>query len=129
MLFVYVFCICLSLLSYSVDVVEAAPPGRPKTTGVVGTCKHEVINFVAPGSAHLVNTTVVKHFFYNALALNALPVHLLRQVYFLGLFGFVFFVRFPFFFWEGLEGPLGAIGSIWEPFGEHSGLILVTFSG
>ena len=54
---------------------------RPKTTGVAGTCKHEVIIFVAPVSAHLVNTTVVQHFFYNALALNALPVPLLRQIF------------------------------------------------
>ena len=25
-----------------VDVVEAAPSGAPKTTGVAGTCKHEI---------------------------------------------------------------------------------------
>ena len=61
-------------------------------------------------SAHLVNTTVVKHFFYNALALNALPVPLLRQV-------------------EVLERSLGALGSILELFGEHLGVILITFLG
>ena len=54
---------------------------RPKTTGVAGICKHKIIISVASLSASLVSPTVVKHFFYNALALNALPVHLLRQVF------------------------------------------------
>ena len=71
---------------YSVDVVEAVPPGaaaRPKTSGVAGTCnKNDTIVLVASVSAHLVNARVVKLLFYNALALNALPVPLLRQVIF-----------------------------------------------
>ena len=53
---------------------------RPKTTGVAGTCKHEIIILVSSVSAHLLNATDVTHFFYNALALSALPVPLLRQV-------------------------------------------------
>ena len=36
---------------------------RPKTTGVAGTCKHEIIILVAYVSAHLVNARVVEHFF------------------------------------------------------------------
>ena len=36
---------------------------RPKTTGVAGTCKHEIIILVASVSAHLVNARVVEHFF------------------------------------------------------------------
>ena len=36
---------------------------RPKTTGVAGTCKHEVIILVASVSAHLVNARGVEHFF------------------------------------------------------------------
>ena len=50
--------------------------------GVAGTCKHEIIILVVSVSAHLVNATIEKHCFYNALALNALPVPLLRQVFF-----------------------------------------------
>ena len=47
-------------------------------------------------------------------------------LFFLGVFVCLYFL---FVFWEALEGPLGALGSIWEPFGEHFGVILVTFSG
>ena len=36
---------------------------RPKTTGVAGTCKHEIIILVASVSAHLVNARVVEQFF------------------------------------------------------------------
>ena len=67
----------------------------------------------------------MKHFFYNALALNALPVHLLRQVYFFVFFGVFFSLRFLFVFLEALEGPLGAIGvdlgAIWGAFWGHFG--------
>ena len=31
-------------------------------------------------------------------------------------------------FGEALEGPLEPLGSIWEPFGESFGVVLVTFS-
>ena len=71
----------------------------------------------------------MKHFFYSDLALNALPVHLLRQVYFLVFLGSLFRVCFLDVFGEALEGPLGPSGSIWEPFGGPFGVILVTFSG
>ena len=36
---------------------------RPKTTGVAGTCKHEMTILVASVSAHLVNARVVEQFF------------------------------------------------------------------
>ena len=71
----------------------------------------------------------MKHFFYNVPALNALPVHLLRQVFFLVFLGSLFRVRVLDGFGEALEGPLGPLGSIWEPFGVPFGVILVTFSG
>ena len=67
--------------------------------------------------AHLVNARVVKHFFYNAPALNALPVHLLRQVFFRSLGApFSVFV-FSEFFLHVLELSFTVLESIWEPFG------------
>ena len=59
-------------------------------------------------SAHLVNARAVKHFFYNALALNALPVHLLRQVHFFMFWSFFFRFCFLLVFWKVLEGSFGA---------------------
>ena len=38
-----------------------------------------------------------------------------------------FRVSFLYTLWEVLDGPLRALGSILEPFGEHLGVILVTF--
>ena len=67
--------------------------------------------------------------FKNAPALNALPVHLLRQVYFLMILDSFFDVSCLFVFWRVLDGLLGAIGSILGSFGGHFGVILVTFSG
>ena len=40
-----------------------------------------------------------------------------------------FFVRSLRVFLEAMGGPMGAIGSILEPFGEHFGVIFVTFKG
>ena len=56
-------------------------------------------------------------FFYGDLSLNALPVHLLRQVLFYVLL---------FYFCQGAllsvsGGPLWVIGSIWGPFGSDFG--------
>ena len=48
---------------------------------------------------------------------------------FLGLFRVFFFVCFLCVFLEALGRPFGAIGSLWGPFEDHLGLILVTFSG
>ena len=62
-------------------------------------------------SAHLVNTTVLEHFFYNALALNALPVPLLRQVYFFSVSELLFSCLFSVRFVEG-------VGRVfWRPYG------------
>ena len=113
-IYLHVFCMCLSLLCRR---------GRGRAWRVAGTCKHEVIIFVAPVSAHLVNTTVVKHFFYNAPALNALPVHLLRQVYF-----FVFWGLFLGSFSVRLFGSLkGACWGLWGRFWSHLGSIWGSF--
>ena len=82
---------------------------RPKTTAVAGTCKHEIIILVASASAHLLNARVVKHFIYNAPALSALPVHLLRQV----SKQVVFLLNFSMVL---LERLWGSPGGIWTPF-------------
>ena len=47
-------------------------------------------------SSHLMNATDVNPLFYSALLLNALPVPLLRQVYFLMFLRIVFRVCFLF---------------------------------
>ena len=116
----------------SVDVVEVAPPGAAEdhwSCSVAGTCKHETIIHVASVSVHIANARVVNHFSTMLWVLNALPVHLLRQVYFLVFWKSFFRVRFLFIFLEGLEAPLGTIGSILELFRWHSGVILVAFLG
>ena len=80
-------------------------------------------HFVAPVSAHLLNTTVVKHFCYNVLALNALPVHLLRHVFCFQFFGSVFPCLFSVCLFGGLGRPFGChwvdFGLIWGAFGQH----------
>ena len=67
----------------------------------------------------------MKRFCYNALALDALPVHLLRQVFLFCLFGVFFRVRFRFVFMGPLKGPVGGsgvdFGAIWGAFGGHFG--------
>ena len=65
--------------------------------------------------------------FKNAPALNALPVHLLRQVYFLLIFESFLDVSFLFVFWKVLQGSSGALGSILESFGGHFEVTVVTF--
>ena len=65
--------------AYSLDVVEVAPPGAAEDHRSARTCKQKITISVAPVSACAVSPTVVKYFFYSDLALNALPVHLLRQ--------------------------------------------------
>ena len=82
-----------------------------------------MIILVASVSAQLLNATDVKHCFYNALVLNALPVPLLRQVYFFLFLRSFFLVCFLFVFLEVLEGPLGALGSILDPFGDSFGTL------
>ena len=83
------------------------------------------LSFLLHLSACPVSPTVVKHFFHKALALNALPVHLLRQVYFFVFLSFLFRVCFLFVWWKVLEGSFGArrvlFGSILETFGCHFG--------
>ena len=49
--------------------------------------------------------------------------------FFLVLLRSFFFVRSLRVFLEAMGGPMGAIGSILEPFGEHFGVIFVTFKG
>ena len=81
-------------------------------------------------SARLVSPTVVKHFFYNALALNALPVHLLRQVFFRSLEApFFVFVFSEFFCFRFLELSFSILEFILELFGGPLEVILVTFWG
>ena len=75
------------------------------------------------------HATDVNPLFYSALLLSALPVPLLRQVYFLVFFLNLFLSPFSVRLFEVLEKSLGALGSILQPFGEHLGVMLVTFLG
>ena len=101
---------------------------RPKTTGVAGTCKHEIIILVASVSAHLVNARVVEHFFLRCSSFERAS-RSLAKTGFLMIFESFFDVSCLFVFWKVLDGLLGAIGSILRSFGGHFGVILVAFSG
>ena len=82
---------------------------------------------VSSVSSHIMNATDVNPLFYSALLLSALPVPLLRQVFFRVFFSpfFVFvFCSVSQWSWSGL---LALVWSIWEQFGSHLGVILVTF--
>ena len=76
-------------------------------------------------SSHIMNATDVNPLFYSALLLSALPVPLLRQVYFFVFLRFFFRVCFLLVFWKVLEGSFGArmahFGSILRSFGSHFG--------
>ena len=69
------------------------------------------------------HATDVNPLFYSALLLSALPVPLLRPVYFSMFLRFIFRVCFLFVFWKVLEGSFGArkvhFRSILETFGCH----------
>ena len=69
------------------------------------------------------HATDVNPLFYSALLLSALPVPLLRQVYFFVFLRFFFRVCFLLVFWKVLEGSFGArmahFGSILRSFGSH----------
>ena len=69
------------------------------------------------------HATDVNPLFYSALLLSALPVPLLRQVYFLVSLRFFFRVCFLLAFRKVLEGSFGAriahFGSILRSFGNH----------
>ena len=117
-------CVC----PYSVIVVEAAPPGAAED--------HWSCWDTQTRAHHFCCTCVCSSGEYNSCETFVLQCSSLerasRSLAKTGLF-FVFFwdsfgVRFLFTFLGALEGPLEAIGSIWEPFGEHFGVILVTFS-
>ena len=69
------------------------------------------------------HATDVNPLFYSALLLSALPVPLLRQVYFFVFLRFFFRVCFLFGFSRVLEWSFGArmahVGSILRSFGNH----------
>ena len=70
------------------------------------------------------HATDVNPLFYSALLLSALPVPLLRQVYFLVFFGVFFSLRFLFVFLRCWRGPWGSgvdFAAIWGAFGGHFG--------
>ena len=54
---------------------------RLKTTGVAGTCKHEIIILVASVSAHLVNARVVEHFFLKCSSFERASRSLAKTVF------------------------------------------------
>ena len=119
----YVFFICLSLLC---RCGRAARRGRRplELLGHANTRSSFLLHLCLP---ILLMQELWSSSFKNAPALNALPVHLLRQVYFLLIFEFFLDVSFLFVFWKVLEWSLGALGSILESFGGHFEVILVIF--
>ena len=122
------FFMCFSFVyPYSVDVVEAAPPGRAQDHwscwDMQARSHHLHLCLLSLWMQQLWNNC-----FYNALALNALPVPLLRQVYFFwSFFQFFFFVFFFCSFLGVLEGAFGVRRVIWVSFVTHFGVIFVTF--
>ena len=98
---------------------------RPKTTGVAGTCKHEIIILVASVSAHLVNARVVEHFFLRCSSFERASRSLAKTGLFWVSLSSFFRVRFLFVFSEGLGvvfwRPWVAFGAILESFGSHFG--------
>ena len=118
------FFMCFSFVyPYSVDVVEAAPPGRAQDHwscwDMQARSHHLHLCLLSLWMQQLWNNC-----FYNALALNALPVPLLRQVYFLSVFHLFFCVFFLFVFGGSWRGLLASVGS----FGCHLVPILESFS-
>ena len=90
---------------------------------------HVFLIYFACVSSHIMNATDVNPLFYSALLLSALPVPLLRQVYFLVFLRFFFRVCFLLVFWKVLEGSFGARMLILDQFWGHLGVIFVTFWG
>ena len=101
--FFYVFFICLSLLCRRTWWRPRRQAGL-KTTGVAGTCKHEVIIFVASMSA-----TVVKQLFLQCSSFERASRSLAKTGLFFGLFLILFFV----FVFCSFLGGLG--GDFWRP--------------
>ena len=121
------FFMCFSFVyPYSVDVVEAAPPGRAQDHwscwDMQARSHHLHLCLLSLWMQQLGNNC-----FYNALALNALPVPLLRQVYVLVFFSSFFSCFFSVRFWGVLEGTCGVRRVLWVSFGTHFGVIFVTF--
>ena len=84
---------------------------------------HVFLICFAFASFAIMNATDVNPLFYSALLLSALPVPLLRQVYFFVFLRFFFRVCFLLVFGKVLEGSFGArmahFGSILRSFGSH----------
>ena len=121
----YMFFMCLSLLCGRGRGCAARRGRRPlELLGHANTRSSFLLHLCLP---ILLMQELWSSSFKNAPALNALPVHLLRQVYFLLIFESFLDVSFLFVFWKVLQGSLGALGSILESFGGHVEVILVTF--
>ena len=101
--------------AYSVDVVEVAPPGAAEDHRSCWDMQTQDHHFCCICVCSSCQSNSCETFFYNAPALNALPVHLLRQVFIFAVFSescsvFVFCLSF-WRSWGALWGPLGRFGS------------------
>ena len=121
--FIYIVFMCFAIVyPYSVDVVEAAPEDHWSCWDMQTRGHHFCCTCVCSSGEYSLYSNCAT-FFYNALGLNALPVPLLRQVYFFLFLRSFFLVRFLFVFWRSwsnLRGPLDRfwrhLGSIWGSF-------------
>ena len=112
---------------YSVDVVEAAPPGAAEDHWSCWDMQARGHQFCCTWICSSGEYNGCETFFLQCFSLERASRSFAKTGLFLGLFCYFFCVRFLFVFLEVLEGPLGALGSILEAFGEHLGVILVPF--
>ena len=102
-------------------MVEVAPPGAAEDHR---SCWDMQTQDVAPVCLSCQSNSC--DFFLQCSSLERASRSLAKTGFFV-FSGYFFGVRFLPVFLEALRGPLGALGSFLGPFGEHLGVILVTF--
>ena len=110
---------------YSVDVVEAAPEDHWSCWDMQTRGHHFCCTCVCSSGEYNSCAT----FFLQCSSLERASRSLAKTGLFFGVFWSLFLSPFSVRLFEVLERSLGALGSILEPFGEHLGVILVTFLG
>ena len=114
---------------YSVDVVEAAPPGAAEDHWSCWDMHTRGHQFCCTWICSSGEYNGCETFFLQCSSLERASRSLAKTGLFFGLFWSLFLSPFSVRLFEVLERSLGALGSILEPFGEHLGVILVTFLG
>jgi len=119
--------------AYSVDVVEAAPPGAAEDHWSCWDMQRRGHHFCCTCVCSSGEYNSCATFFLQCSSLERASRSLAKTGFyfyaFFGLFWSLFLSPFSVRLFEVLERSLGALGSILEPFGEHLGVILVTFLG